>query len=88
MVTKGGVVDLDRAAAIAASTGGVPLVLHGSSGVPDDMLTRLAGAGIVKVNLATDLNVAFTGELRTQLASDGCAVDARAYLAPARARRG
>ena len=42
--------------------------------------------GILKITVGRQGT--FTGELRTQLASDGCAVDARAYLAPARARRG
>lgn len=61
----------------------VPLVLHGSSGVPDDTLARAVAAGIVKVNVGTILNVAFTGAVRAHLAADD-AVDPRRYLAPAR----
>lgn len=61
----------------------VPLVLHGSSGVPDDDLARAVAAGIVKVNVGTILNVAFTGAVRARLAVDE-AVDPRRYLAPAR----
>lgn len=60
----------------------VPLVLHGSSGVPDIELTRAVAAGIVKVNIGTILNVAFTDAVRTALAADS--VDPRKYLAPAR----
>lgn len=61
----------------------VPLVLHGSSGVPDDELSRAVAAGIVKVNVGTILNVAFTAAVRDTL--DGLdSTDPRKYLAPAR----
>ena len=62
----------------------VPLVLHGASGVPDPDLVRAARAGMAKINIATQLNVAFTGALRTALADDPEVVDSRKYLAPAR----
>ncbi|MGY1590889.1 ketose-bisphosphate aldolase [Geodermatophilus sp. SYSU D00708] len=61
----------------------VPLVLHGSSGVPDDALSRAVEAGIVKVNIGTILNVAFTGAVRESL-QDPTLVDPRTYFAPAR----
>jgi fructose-bisphosphate aldolase class II len=63
----------------------VPLVLHGSSGVADDELGRAVADGIVKINIGTILNVAFTRAVRSQLAVDETAVDPRGYLAPARA---
>jgi fructose-bisphosphate aldolase class II len=62
----------------------VPLVLHGSSGVADDELGRAVAHGIVKINIGTILNVAFTRAVRSQLAGDETAVDPRSYLAPAR----
>ena len=62
----------------------VPLVLHGSSGVADDHLAAAVSAGIVKVNIGTILNVAFTRALREQLAGDATLVDPRRYLRPAR----
>lgn len=62
----------------------VPLVLHGSSGVPDAELTRAVSHGIVKVNVGTILNLAFTGAVRERLAGDRKVVDPRMYLAPAR----
>jgi fructose-bisphosphate aldolase class II len=62
----------------------VPLVLHGSSGVADDELTRAVSHGIVKVNVGTILNVAFTGAVRAHLDSRRDVVDPRKYLAPAR----
>ena len=62
----------------------VPLVLHGSSGVPDAELTRAVQSGIVKVNIGTILNVAFTAAVRGHLADDARVVDPRKYLTPAR----
>jgi fructose-bisphosphate aldolase class II len=62
----------------------VPLVLHGSSGVPDDQLRAAVSAGVVKVNIGTILNVAFTGAVRATLTADERLVDPRKYLRPAR----
>jgi fructose-bisphosphate aldolase, class II len=62
----------------------VPLVLHGSSGVADDELARAVRQGIVKVNVGTILNVAFTGAVRRCLEADPHVVDPRKYIAPAR----
>jgi fructose-bisphosphate aldolase class II len=61
----------------------VPLVLHGSSGVADDELRGAVAAGIVKVNIGTILNVAFTGAVRETLREPSL-VDPRKYLVPAR----
>jgi fructose-bisphosphate aldolase, class II len=62
----------------------VPLVLHGSSGVPDEQIRRAVAAGMVKINVGTALNTAFTGEVRGRLAARPDGVDPRRYLAPAR----
>jgi len=62
----------------------VPLVLHGSSGVPDEDLRKAVEAGITKINVGTLLNVHFTRAVREYLASDGAVSDPRRYLAPAR----
>jgi fructose-bisphosphate aldolase class II len=62
----------------------VPLVLHGSSGVPDDQLRQAVTAGVRKVNVGTALNVALTATLRASLAADPAVTDPRRYLAPAR----
>ncbi|NUP52552.1 MAG: class II fructose-bisphosphate aldolase [Catenulispora sp.] len=64
---------------------GVPLVLHGSSGVPDGELRRAVAGGLVKVNIGTALNIAFTGAVRDYLENaPASAVDPRKYLAQAR----
>jgi fructose-bisphosphate aldolase, class II len=62
----------------------IPLVLHGSSGVPEDELARAVSQGIVKVNIGTILNVAFTGAIREHLENHPDVVDPRSYLKPAR----
>ncbi|SPE57446.1 putative fructose-bisphosphate aldolase [Streptomyces netropsis] len=62
----------------------VPLVLHGSSGVPDAELRRAVAAGMVKINVGTALNTAFTGAVRAFLEAHPSTVDPRRYLAPAR----
>ncbi|MFE9774383.1 ketose-bisphosphate aldolase [Streptomyces sp. NPDC005931] len=58
----------------------VPLVLHGSSGVPDGELAAAVAGGIAKVNVGTALNIAMTGAIREFLATRPEAVDSRGYL--------
>ncbi|MDT0441984.1 class II fructose-bisphosphate aldolase [Streptomyces johnsoniae] len=64
---------------------GVPLVLHGSSGVPDAELRRGVAAGLTKINVGTALNVSLTGAVRDRLAADPEGVDPRRWLAAGRA---
>ncbi|MFD3838117.1 ketose-bisphosphate aldolase [Streptomyces sp. NPDC058642] len=63
----------------------VPLVLHGSSGLPDDELTAAVAGGITKVNIGTALNIAMTGAVREFLTAHPEAVDSRTYLGVGRA---
>ncbi|MFF6783264.1 ketose-bisphosphate aldolase [Streptomyces sp. NPDC012510] len=63
----------------------VPLVLHGSSGVPDDELRAAVAGGIAKVNIGTALNIALTGAIREFLAARPEVVDPRRYLTAGRA---
>jgi fructose-bisphosphate aldolase, class II len=83
MLTRDAVLDLDLVTRIHAAVG-VPLVLHGSSGVPDDQLAAGVRAGLTKINIATQLNKMFTAAIRTYLAADGEAVDPRLYTAAGR----
>ena len=62
----------------------VPLVLHGSSGVPDDEIVRGVRCGLVKINVSTHLNAEFTTAVRTYLAEHPTAVDSRKYVAAGR----
>ena len=84
MTTRDAVLDDALIAAIAAAVP-VPLVLHGSSGVPDDGLVSAVAAGMTKVNIATHLNAALTAAVRAALAADDALVDPRKYLGPGRA---
>ena len=63
----------------------VPLVLHGSSGVRDDDLREAPRWGLAKVNIATQLNLAYTSAVRGYLARDSAVTDPRRYLREARA---
>lgn len=74
--------DEDLVAAISAQVP-VPLVLHGSSGVPDDGLVGAVRAGMTKINIATHLNSVFTQAMSARLA-DRPTVDTRAYLGAGR----
>ncbi|GKQ39373.1 class II fructose-bisphosphate aldolase [Streptomyces sp. A012304] len=62
----------------------VPLVLHGSSGVPDHELRAAVAGGIAKVNIGTALNQALTGAIREHLDAHPDAVDPRTYLSAGR----
>lgn len=80
MAQRTAVLDLELIARLRAAVP-VPLVLHGSSGVPVDVLRRAVAAGMTKINVGTALNVAFTAALRGVAAERH---DPRQYLAPAR----
>jgi fructose-bisphosphate aldolase class II len=83
MTERVAALDHDLVARLAGAVP-VPLVLHGSSGVPDGDLARAVEAGMTKVNIATHLNNAFTTALRQHLAEDQDVVDTRRYLGTAR----
>lgn len=78
MTDKNATLNIELIEQIATAVS-VPLVLHGSSGVPHTQLVRACRAGIVKVNIGTALNSAFTGAVRSTLARSECP-DPRHYL--------
>ena len=61
---------------------GVPLVLHGSSGVSHADLRKAIAAGIQKINIATELNVVFNDVVKQHIAAGPG--DPRKFLVPAR----
>jgi fructose-bisphosphate aldolase, class II len=83
MLARTAVLDLDLVGKLRAAVP-VPLVLHGSSGVPDDALSAAVAAGLTKINMATQLNKAFTAAVRGCLGTDAAMVDPRRYLAKGR----
>lgn len=52
-------IDIERVKAIREATGGIPLVLHGGSGIPDDQVKAAIAAGVRKMNIGTDVCCAF-----------------------------
>ncbi|MFF9453597.1 class II fructose-bisphosphate aldolase [Streptomyces flaveolus] len=58
----------------------VPLVLHGSSGVCDADLMKAVASAMTKINMATHLNAAFTGSVRSALETHATSVDPRHHL--------
>ena len=62
----------------------IPLVLHGSSGVPDEALREAVKRGVRKINIDTNLREAFTDGVREVLAEKPNEIDPRKILGPAR----
>jgi len=84
MVDRTASLDHDLIAALRTAVT-VPLVLHGSSGVPDAELRRAVAAGMTKINIGTALNIAYTTTLRERLVATPDKVDPRPALTLARA---
>jgi fructose-bisphosphate aldolase, class II len=83
MTSRSARLDHELIARLAAALD-VPLVLHGSSGVPDDELAQAVRAGIRKVNIGTALGIAYTQAVRSRLGADAALVDPRKFLSSAR----
>ena len=83
MTVRQAALDLPLIAALREAVP-VPLVLHGSSGVPDETLSAAVAAGMRKVNISTHLNRLYTEAVREALAADPALVDPRRWLGPAR----
>lgn len=79
MTERSAALDLDRIARLSAALD-VPLVLHGSSGVPDGSIVAAIAAGMTKINVSTHLNGFFTRAVREYLDANPAVVDSRKYL--------
>ncbi|MFR6437130.1 MAG: class II fructose-bisphosphate aldolase, partial [Peptoniphilaceae bacterium] len=77
-------VDIDRIKEIDRVVS-VPLVLHGSSGVPYDTLEKAVAAGIRKINIDTDIRASFAGAVKAFVSENPDEIDPRKILKPARA---
>lgn len=62
----------------------IPLVLHGTSGVPDEAVRECIQRGICKVNYATDLRIAFTKGVNEVLGQKPDTIDPKKYNAQGR----
>lgn len=75
--------DFDRLAGINQRVG-IPLVLHGGTGVPDADFRRGIELGIRKINVGTELKMAYTATMRQITAEKPLEIDPRKILTPAR----
>ena len=76
-------VDVDRLSTIREVVS-IPLVLHGTSGVPDDIVRECVRRGICKVNYATDLRIAFSRGVKAYMQEDPDVFDPKKYNARGR----
>jgi fructose-bisphosphate aldolase class II len=60
--------DFNRLAEISKLN--IPLSLHGGSGIPAEQIKKAIELGICKINVNTELRMAFTGSLRKELAEN------------------
>ncbi|NLO90216.1 MAG: class II fructose-1,6-bisphosphate aldolase [Clostridia bacterium] len=63
---------------------GIPLVLHGSSGLPGEDIKKAVSLGVRKVNIDTDLREAFVEGMKEALEKNPGEIDPRKILGPAR----
>ena len=72
--------------AIKAKTGDMPLVLHGGTGIPDDMIQKAISLGVAKINVNTECQLAFADATRKYIEAgkdlEGKGFDPRKLLAP------
>jgi fructose-bisphosphate aldolase class II len=60
--------DFSVLSAVKERTGSLPLVLHGGSGVPEEMMKKAISLGIAKINVNTECQIAFAQALHTYFA--------------------
>ena len=60
----------------------IPLVLHGASNVPDDLVKKAISLGICKVNVATDLKIPFAEAVKGYFKENPRESDPRKYMTP------
>ena len=72
--------------AIQAKTGVMPLVLHGGTGIPEDMIKKAISLGVAKINVNTECQLAFAAATRKYIEEgkdlEGKGFDPRKLLAP------
>jgi fructose-bisphosphate aldolase class II len=76
----------DTLAAISEKTGDMPLVLHGGTGIPADMIQKAISLGVSKINVNTECQLAFAAAVRGYIEAGkdlaGKGFDPRKLLAP------
>jgi fructose-1,6-bisphosphate aldolase, class II, various bacterial and amitochondriate protist len=78
--------DFEALAKIKAATGDIPLVLHGGTGIPTDMIKKAISLGVAKINVNTELQLAFADATRKYIEAgkdlEGKGFDPRKIIAP------
>jgi len=78
--------DFDALEKIYKATAGMPLVLHGGTGIPDDKIKKAISLGVAKINVNTDLQLSFAKATREYIEAGkdlaGTGFDPRKLLAP------
>ena len=73
-------------AAVSAKVGKMPLVLHGGTGIPEDMIKKAISLGVSKINVNTECQLAFAAATRSYIEAGkdqiGKGFDPRKLLAP------
>ena len=78
--------DFDVLAAIKEQIGDLPMVLHGGSGIPDEMIQKAISLGVSKINVNTELQIVFAKATRAYIEAgkdlQGKGYDPRKLLKP------
>ncbi len=78
--------DFDALEKIQKSTGGLPLVLHGGTGIPQDMIKKAISLSVSKINVNTECQLSFAAATRKYIEEgkdkEGKGYDPRKLLAP------
>ncbi len=73
-------------AAVKEQIGDLPLVLHGGTGIPDDMVKKAISLGVAKINVNTECQIVFTEKTRSYFEAgkdhDNKGFDPRKVLKP------
>ncbi len=76
----------DALEAISAKVGDMPLVLHGGTGIPEDMIKKAISLGVSKINVNTECQLSFAAATRSYIEAgkdlEGKGFDPRKLLAP------
>lgn len=78
--------NFEALANIQDATGNMPLVLHGGTGIPEDMIKKAISLGVAKINVNTECQLTFAAATRTYFEAgkdlEGKGFDPRKILAP------
>ncbi len=78
--------DFETLAKIQEATGEIPLVLHGGTGIPGDMIKKAISLGVAKINVNTECQLSFAAATRKYVEEgkdlQGKGFDPRKLLAP------